>query len=94
MAGNGVIGFIMILVMVGVLGTVGLYINEKISDKAALTCTDLTNKTGCDTYYNASTNVVGTVETGWDFTEIVILAIAAGLILGAIFAIFGGGVKM
>jgi len=35
--------------------------------------------------------VVGTIETGWDFTEIVILAVAAGLILGAIFAIFGGG---
>ena len=86
MAGNGVIGFIMILVMVGVLGTVGLYINEEISDKAALT--------SGDTYYNASQNVVGTVETGWDFTEIVVLAIAAGLILGAIFAIFGGGIKL
>jgi len=83
---DDVINFIMILVMVGVLGTVGLYINEEISDKAALT--------DGDTYYNASTNVVGTVETGWDFTEIVILAVAAGLILGAIFAIFGGGVKM
>jgi len=86
MADNGVVGFIMILVMVGVLGTVGLYINEKISDKAAL-------ESG-DTYYNASENVVSTVETGWDFTEIVVLAIAAGLILGAIFAIFGGGIKL
>ena len=86
MAGNGVIGFIMLLVMVGVLGTVGLYINDKISDKAALV--------SGDTYYNASQNVVGTVETGWDFTEIVVLAIAAGLILGAIFAIFGGGIKL
>ena len=83
---DDVINFVMILVMIGVLGTVGLYINEQISDKAALV--------SGDTYYNASTNVVGTVETGWDFTEIVILAIAAGLILGAIFAIFGGGIKL
>jgi len=83
---NGVIQFIFVLVMVGILGTVGLYMNEKVSDKAGLTAGD--------TYYNASTNVVSTVETGWDFTEIVILALAAGLILSAIFAVFGGGVKM
>ncbi len=87
MADTGeIIGFIMILALVGILGTVSIYINEKVSDKTALV--------SGDTYYNASQDVVSTVESGWDFTEIVIIAIAAGLIIAAIFGVIGGYIKL
>ena len=81
-----VIGFIMVLAIIGILGTVSIYINEKVADKTALTVND--------TYYNASQDVVASVETGWDFTEIVIIAIAAGLIIAAIFGVIGGYIKL
>ncbi len=81
-----IIGFIMILALVGILGTVSIYINEKVSDKTGLV--------SGDTYYNASQDVVSTVESGWDFTEIVIIAIAAGLIIAAIFGVIGGYIKL
>lgn len=86
MEAREVIGFIMVLAIVGILGTVSIYINEKVADKTALTATD--------TYYNASQDVVASVETGWDFTEIVIIAIAAGLIIAAIFGVIGGFIKI
>ena len=64
MEAREVIGFIMVLAIIGILGMVSIYINEKVADKTALTCTDLTNLTGCDTFYNASKDVVASVETG------------------------------
>jgi len=81
-----VIGFIMVLAIIGILGMVSIYINEKVADKTALV--------SGDTFYNASTDVVASVETGWDFTEIVIIAIAAGLIIAAIFGVIGGYIKL
>ena len=104
-----IIGFIMILALIGILGTVTIYINEKVSDKTALTClkADGTagNKTSdgrcavggnttADTYYNASQNVSGTVETGWSFTEIIVIAVAAALIIAAIFSVIGGYIRL
>ncbi len=47
-----------------------------------------------DTYYDASQNVSGSVESGWDFTEIVIIAAAAALIIAAIFGVIGGYIKL
>lgn len=86
MDARDIIGYIMVLTIVGILGGVSIYINEKVADKTALTASD--------TYYNASLDVVATVETGWDFTEIVILAVAAGLIIAAIFGVIGGFIKI
>lgn len=86
MEAREVIGFIMVLAIIGILGMVSIYINEKVADKTALGVND--------TFYNASKDVVATVETGWDFTEIVIIAIAAGLIIAAIFGVIGGYIKL
>ena len=51
-----VIGFIMVLAIIGILGMVSIYINEKVADKTALV--------SGDTFYNASQDVVASVETG------------------------------
>lgn len=109
MDARDIIGYIMVLTIVGILGGVSIYINEKVADKTALSClkADGTagnktadgycavggNTTG-DTYYNSSINLISTVETGWDFTEIVILAVAAGLIIAAIFGVIGGFIRI
>ena len=72
----------MILTVLGVIGTVGIYINENVSDKAALV--------DGDTYYNASQDVVGSVETGWDFVEILVLVAIAAVIIGMLMAVIPG----
>jgi len=72
----------MVITILGILGTIGVYTNEKVSDKTALV--------SGDTYYNASLDVVDTVETGWDFASIVVLVAAAAVILGMLFGVFGG----
>ncbi len=54
----------------------------------------LTGGVDKDTYYDASQNVSGSVESGWDFTEIVIIAAAAALIIAAIFGVIGGYIKL
>ena len=54
----------------------------------------LTGGVNTDTYYDASQNIVASVETGYDFTEIVIIAAAAALIIAAIFGVIGGYIKL
>lgn len=85
-AAQDVIAFVLVLTVIGVLGGVGIYINEKVSDKTALV--------SGDHFYNASEDMVDTVETGWDFTEIIVLAIAAGIILMAVFGVIGGFIRI
>lgn len=73
-----VIQLVLVIVLVGIIALVGVYILEKISDKTALT--------GTDTFTNASNDTVDAVETGFDFLEIIILAIVAGIVILAIFS--------
>ncbi len=54
----------------------------------------LTGGLATDTYYNASQNVSDSVESGYDFTEIIIIAAAAALIIAAIFSVIGGYIKL
>lgn len=67
----------LVVIVLGILGMVGVNIMEKTSDKTALTAND--------TFYNASLDVVDTVETGYDYMPLILLAIAAGLVITAIF---------
>ncbi len=73
-----VIQLVLVIVLVGIIALVGVYILEKIADKTALTSTD--------TFSNASNDTVDAVETGFDFLEIIILSIVAGLVILAIFS--------
>lgn len=56
--------------------------------------TALAGGTATDTYYDTSQNVSGSVETGWSFTEIIVIALAAALIIAAIFSVIGGYIKL
>lgn len=69
----------LILVVLGVLGMVGIFINEKVADKVGLTEND--------TFYNASEDVVDSIETGWDFMEIMVMVMIASVIIGLLFMI-------
>ncbi len=73
---NNVLGFIVVLALIGIIGGVTMYISEKVADKTALV--------SGDHYFNASEDVIDSVETGWDFTEIIVLALATGIVLTAI----------
>jgi hypothetical protein len=73
-----VIQLTLVIALVGIISMVSVYILEKIADKTALTSTD--------TFSNASNDSVAAVTTGFDFLEIIILAIVAGIVILAIFS--------
>ncbi len=67
-----------------VSGSVGNILTWEDLTNASWTSTTLTGGVNADYYFNASGDVIDSVETGWDFTEIVVLAIATGIVLVAI----------
>jgi len=64
--------------------------NIDISENDANFSTTTTLGTNRDTYYNSSTDVTDTIETGWSFMSIIMLVAAAVVILTLLFGVFGG----
>jgi nicotinamide riboside transporter PnuC len=75
-------------------GTAGNVATTDTVTNGAWAAATLTGGVNSATFYDTSQNVSDTVETGWDFTEIVIIAVAAALIIAAIFSVVGGYIKI